>query len=505
MTEPAALRLVALDMGAESGRAVVGSFDGGRLSISDVHRFPNTPVPMAGTLHWDFPRLFGDVLTGLRRAGVDGPVASVGADTWGVDFGFLDARGRLLANPVHYRDARTHGMVEAAAEVVPLAEIYQTTGIQFMHINTLYQLLAMARAHDPLLGQADRLLMTGDLFAHFLGGVSVAEYTLATTSQCLDARSRDWARPLMERLGIPTAFFPEVVEPGTVLGPLRPDVAADTGLSGTRVVASGSHDTACAVVGTPLSGPSTAFLSSGTWSLLGLEMPAPVIDERSRAANLTNEGGVAGTIRLLRNVTGLWLVQEVRRSLWPPEEAPSYEALSALAEAAPAFTAFIDPDEPGFMDPGDMPARVRTFCEETGQPVPGDPGVLVRVLLESLALKYAQVIGVLSQVAGRSIGSIHAVGGGVNNRLLCQLTADATGLPVRAGPVEATAIGNLLVQIIADGGLRDLQEARELVRSAVPVRRFEPTSEARGSSDAFGRFGEVMARFDLNPRGADTK
>ncbi|MHB8892664.1 MAG: rhamnulokinase [Candidatus Limnocylindrales bacterium] len=490
MTERA-LRLVAVDLGAESGRAVVGTFDGGHLVLEVVHRFPNAPVTLAGTLHWDFLRLFGDVVAGLRSAATGGPVASVGVDTWGVDFGLLDGRGRLLGNPVHYRDARTAGMPELAFATVPRDEIYRATGIQLMPINTLFQLLSMVRAGDPMLGNADRLLMTGDLFAHFLCGSSVAEYTNASTSQCLDPFTRDWARPLLERLGIPTGFLPEIVQPGTVLGPLLPDVAEATGLIGTRVVAPGSHDTASAVVGAPLSGPTTAFLSSGTWSLVGLEVAAPVVSDVTLAANLTNEGGVAGTIRLLRNVAGLWLIQESRRRLWPEGGAPSYEELAALAESAPAFTAFIDPDDERFMRPGDMPARVRAFCRETGQREPADTGTLIRVLLESLALRYARAVDELAAASGHPVEAIHAVGGGSNHRLLCRLTAGATGLPVRAGPVEATAIGNLAVQAIAAGELASVAEARELIARSFPVTAYEPEGDW---AEARARFAALIAR-----------
>ncbi len=481
----APFRLVAVDLGAESGRAVVGTFDGERLALEDVHRFPNVPVSLAGTLHWDFLRLFGDVIAGLRRAAAGGPVASIGVDTWGVDFGLLDARGRLLANPVHYRDGRTEGMPDLAFAVVPRNEIYAATGIQFMPINTLYQLWSMVRAGDPLLGQADRLLMMADLFHHFLAGSAVAEYTNASTSQCLDPVTRDWARPLMERFDIPTAILPPVVAPGTILGSLRADVADETGLRDTRVVAPGSHDTASAVVGAPLAGPTTAFLSSGTWSLIGLEVPAPVITAVSLAANLTNEGGVGGTVRLLRNVVGLWLVQESRRALWPAGDAPSYEELAVLAEAAPAFTAFIDPDDERFLRPGNLPARVRAFCAETSQPVPDDTGTLIRVLLESLALRYAVAVDELARASGHPIEAIQVVGGGSNNRLLCRLTASATGLPVRAGPVEATASGNLCVQAIAAGELASIAEARELIARSFPVTTYEPA----------GNWAEARARF----------
>ena len=418
-------------------------------------------------------------------------MASVGVDTWGVDFGLLDARGRLLANPVHYRDVRTEGILDLAFAVVPRSEIYAATGIQFMPINTLYQLYSMVRARDPLLGQADRLLMMADLFHHFLAGTAVAEYTNASTSQCLDPVTRDWARPLLDRFGIPTAILPPVVPPGTVLGPVRADVAAATGLSGARVVTPGSHDTASAVVGAPLAGPTTAFLSSGTWSLIGVEVPGPVINEATLAANLTNEGGVAGTVRLLRNVVGLWLVQESRRAMWPTGDAPSYEELAALAETAPAFTAFIDPDDERFLRPGDLPTRVRAFCAETGQPVPQDAGTLVRVILESLALRYAVALDELVAASGHPIEAIHVVGGGSNHRLLCRLTAGATGLPVRAGPVEATAIGNLAVQAIAAGELASVAEARELVARSFPVTSHEPSGDW---TEARARFAGIVAR-----------
>ncbi len=491
MTERRPLRLAAVDLGAESGRVVVGTFDGGRLAMEDVHRFPNVPVAVDGTLHWDALRLFGDITTGLRKAGSAGPIDSVAVDSWGVDFGLLDERGRLMANPVHYRDTRTEGLVEAAFEIVPRAEIYATTGIQFMPINTLYQLFALARADDPQLRHASRLLMMADLFAHFLSGAGVTEYTLASTSQALDAGARDWARPMLERLGIPTGLLPEIVTPGMVVGRLRGDLAASSGLGSTRVVLPGSHDTASAVAGTPLAGSSTAFLSSGTWSLIGLEVPQPVISDASLAANLTNEGGVAGTIRLLRNVVGLWLVQESRRALWPAGDGPAYEKLAAMAETAPAFTAFIDPDDERFLRPGDIPARVRAFCAETGQPVPADTSTLIRVLLESLALRYAAAIDQLAGAVGRPITALHIVGGGSNHRLLCHLTACATGLPVRTGPVEATAIGNLAVQAIAAGEVASIAEARELAARSFHITSYDPSGNW---SEARARFAALQAR-----------
>ena len=472
----AELRLLAVDLGAESGRGVVGAFDGERLRLDEVHRFPNVPVRLGGTLHWDFLRLFGDVLACIGRAG---EVASLGVDGWGVDFGLLDGRGRLAGNPVHYRDGRTAGMLDRAQQSLSAEAIYDTTGIQFLPINTLYQLLSMAASADPDLERAERLLLVPDLIHHFLCGSDVGEYTNATTTQCLDVRRGVWAADMLETLGIPARLFPPLVAPGTALGPLLEDVARDLNLAhAPLVLAPGTHDTASAVAGTPLEvGGQTAYLSSGTWSLLGLELDQPVLTHAAREANLTNEGGVAGTIRLLRNIMGLWLVQEARRALARPgEPAPAYAELSALAEQAPAHTAFVDPDDERFLRlrPGGLPQAVGDFCRETGQPVPAEPGTLLRVLFESLALKSAWVLEQLERVAGRSVAAIRVVGGGAQNGLLCRLTAAATGRPVLAGPVEATGIGNLLVQAIGLGALGSLGEGREVVRRSFATETYEP-------------------------------
>lgn len=486
------LRLLAIDLGAESGRAVVGRFDGDRLRVEEAHRFANVPVRLGGTLYWDFLRIFGDVVTGMGRAVAAGSLASVGVDTWGVDFGLLDRSGRLLANPVHYRDGRTQGMIQRATQCVPREAIYAATGIQFMEINTLYQLLSMVEAADPNLESAERLLLVPDLINHFLCGSLVSEYTNATTTQCYHARGGGWASDLLTPLGIPERLFPEVVPPGTLLGELVPAVAEAVGQAGLRVVAPGTHDTASAVAAVPLPPTgTTVFLSSGTWSLLGIEVDRPVISEAALAANLTNEGGVAGTIRLLKNVMGLWLVQEARRALGDRrrEAPPSYEELTGLAEQAQPFTAFIDPDDQRFLRPGPtgLSAAVEAVCRETQQPPPADPGTLVRVLLESLALKYAWVTRQLEAVTGRSVAAIHVVGGGAHNSLLCRLTAAAAGRPVLAGPSEATAIGNLVVQAIALGELGSLAEARELVARSFPVRQYEPEGDWREARARFER------------------
>ncbi len=392
---------------------------------------------------------------------------------------------------MHYRDARTEGIESTVYGIVPRDEVYGITGIQPMQINTLVQLVAMVRAQDPLLRSADRLLMTADLFASFLCGASVAEYTLASTSQCLDARARDWARPMLERLDVPVGILPEIVPPGTVLGDLLPAVAEATGLTGTRVVAPASHDTQSAILGTPLASDRTAFLSSGTWSLIGLEVPEPVISPAALAGSLTNEGAVGGRIALLSNLVGLWLVQESRRALWPAGDGPSYPELASMAEAAPAFTAFIDPADERFLRPGDLPARVRAFCTETGQPVPEDTGTLMRVLLESLALRYRVAIEGLGTAVGWPVEGLHIVGGGSSNRLLCQLAAGATGLPVHAGPIEATALGNVLVQAMAAGAVGTIAEARDLVARSFPVVAYEPAGDW---VEARERFAKITAR-----------
>jgi rhamnulokinase len=470
------MRLLAIDIGAESGRAVVGAFDGSRIITEEVHRFPNVPVRLGGTLFWDFLRIFGDVVDGIHKAGA---VTSVGVDTWGVDFGLLDHKGRLLSNPVHYRDARTAGVMQQVVQRIPREAIYEATGIQFMEINTLYQLVA-SRAE---LERAERLLLMPDLVNHFLCGSDVSEFTNATTTQCLDPRRGEWANEMLERLGIPRRILPEVVPPGTVLGKLLPEL----GDQDLRVIAPGTHDTASAVAGMPLAAD-MAFLSSGTWSLVGLELPEPLVNAAALEANVTNEGGVAGTTRLLKNVMGLWLVQQARQGM---PSRPSYEALTALAEEAPAGTAFIDPDDERFLRTTDLPADVARFCQQTGQPSPGDDGTLVRVVLESLALKYAAVLEQLQRLTGRDIRALYVAGGGARNELLCQLTADATGLPMQAGAAEATAIGNLIVQAMALGEVASLAEGRELVRNSFPVRCYEPHGDWSAARD---RFSQLLER-----------
>jgi rhamnulokinase len=485
--------LAAVDLGAQSGRVAVGRLDGERIGVTEVHRFPNVPVRTGETLNWDVLRLYGDVLDGLRAAGREaGRADSVAVDAWGVDFGLVDRDGRLLQNPVHYRDARRARAMAAVLEEIPARELYERTGIQLMPINTVFELGAMAADGDAVLRAADTLLLVPDLFHHWLCGARSSELTNATTTQCFDPRTRTWATDLLERLGVPPEILPEVVPPGTRLGRLGKDVGEDTTLGGAEVVAAATHDTGSAVAAVPLRGPTSAYVSAGTWSLVGVEVQEPVITDAAFAANLTNEGGVDGTFRLLRNVTGLWLVHECRRAWALQGRELSFDHLVALAEEAPPMTSFIEPNDPAFADPGDMPARVRAFCARTGQTEPSEPGAVVRCILESLALKHAQTIDLLAEATGTAPGEVHVVGGGARNELLCRWTADAAGLPVHCGPEEATLLGNMIVQAMALGEISSLAEGREIVAASVARPTYEPRAAAAWQQ-ARARFEEVVA------------
>jgi rhamnulokinase len=490
---------LALDLGAESGRGFLGKFDGERLVLDEVHRFPNGPVKMLDTLHWDAPRLFDELKTALRRASATGAALDgLGIDTWGVDFGLVGRANTLLGNPVHYRDARTEGMLDAAFERVPRDRIYTITGLQFLPFNTVYQLLALRRGHSPLLDMTETLLLMPDLFAWLFTGRRVAERTNASTTQLFDPTAGNWSVELCYALEIPRAILPDLIEPGTEIGPLRSSVAEELSLPpGLTVIAPGTHDTASAVAAVPAVGkkagapPDWCYLSSGTWSLLGVEVPRPVITEETLKYNFTNEGGVAGTTRLLKNIMGLWLVQECRRTWSKAGREWSYEDLVARASSAAPFAALIDPDDPSFLAHGDMPARIAAYCKRTGQTPPGDEGAFTRCALESLALKYHWTIARLESILGTHIESIHVVGGGARNALLCQFTADACGRPVHAGPVEATAAGNVLLQMMARRRIGSVSDARAIVARSFPVVTYEPHDTAAWS-DAAGRFAALV-------------
>ncbi len=486
MTPPGE-RYLALDLGAESGRALVGAFDGDRLAVVEVHRFPNRPVRLPSGLHWDVLALYAECRAGIAAAGRDGPLASLGVDAWGLDFALLDARGALLGNPYTYRDARTDGMLDVAYARVPREEIFEQTGIQLIAVNSLYQLLAARRAGDPALDVAATFLTIPDVMAYWLTGERACEMTNATTTQCFNPRTGTWAVDLLEHLDVPARIFPPVVPPGTVLGRLSDAGAGGPGGTAPRVVVPASHDTASAVAGTPLLDADRAFISSGTWSLVGMEVPAPIVTPAALAFNLANEGGVAGRTCLLRNVTGLWLIQEVRRAVAREARPTTYAELTDLARVAAPFRAVIDPDHPDFVRPDGMPAAIRATCRATGQDVPEDLGQLVRTALEGLALRYRWTIDGLERVTGRPVRAIHVVGGGARNGLLCQMTADATGRPVLAGPAEATAIGNVLVQAVAAGRLGSIEQGRELVARSFPTEVYEPGPRAPWDA-AFERF-----------------
>jgi len=496
------LGFLALDLGAESGRAMLGQFDGRRLRLSEVHRFPNSPARLPDGLHWDALRLWTEIKSGLTLAGREYGVelGGVGLDTWGVDFGLLDRHGVLISNPYHYRDSRTDGMLEEAFRRVPREEIFERTGIQFMQINSLYQLLSMVVRQSPALDVAETFLTMPDLFNYWLTGRQACEFSIATTTQCYDPRQGDWARPLLETLDIPPHIFPEVVSPGTVLGQLSPAVAEEVGLSDLPVIAPGCHDTASAVAAVPAevadrrrSVADFLYISSGTWSLVGAEVPGPVINAQSLAFDFTNEGGVCGTFRFLKNVAGLWLVQECRRMWAGQGEALSYDDLTHMAAQAEPLRSVIDPDCGEFLKPGDMPDRIRAGCQATGWPVPQSKGAVVRCALESLALKYRWVLERIEEILGRRLEPIHIVGGGTRNRLLNQFTADATGRPVVAGPIEATAAGNVLMQMMALGHIESLAEGRQVVRDSFDVAVYEPKGGPEWD-EAYLRFLDVLER-----------
>ncbi|MHB1593375.1 MAG: rhamnulokinase [Streptosporangiaceae bacterium] len=471
--------VAAVDLGASSGRVMVGVAGRDCLEVRPVHRFPNVPVTEGGTLRWDLPRLHGEMLGGLRKAAAGCRLASVGIDAWGVDYGLLDAGGALLGNPVHYRDSRTDGVAEQVMRRVPASELYAVTGIQNLPINTVFQLVAAAGTAD--LSAADTLLLIPDLMGYLLTGEKGAEVTNASTTALFDVRSGTWATALMERLGIPPRLFPPLRRPGEVIGvigSLAGGGAAE--LAGTLVLAVGSHDTASAVAGVPAASPAFAYISCGTWSLVGVELTAPVLTEASRAANFTNETGIDGTVRYLRNVMGLWLLQESLR-IW--SDGGTGVDLAGLMDAAARvrpLRSVLDPDDPAFLAPGDMPARIARACRRTGQPVPESPGEHARCILDSLALAYRRAIRQAQELSGQHVDVVHIVGGGSRNALLCQLTADACGLPVVAGPAEAATIGNVLAQARALGtGPGDLPAMRALVASTQPLRRYAPSGSRR--------------------------
>ncbi len=489
--------LLGFDFGASNGRAMHGAFDGERLTIDEIHRFPNDPVMVGDTLHWDTLRLFYEMRQGLHKAVRAGfAPAAIGIDTWGVDFGLLDRDGRLLGNPVHYRDARTDGMMEHAFSILPKKALFEHTGLAFMQFNTLYQLLALKAQRSVALEQARALLFTPDLLAFFLTGEMGTEYTIASTAQLTDPRTRRWSGPVFEAFNLPRSIFTEIGEPGCIRGALRQSLCEEFGAGNALVVAGPQHDTAAAVAAVPASGKRFAYISSGTWSLLGAETDAPVISSGVMDANYTNEGGVCGTTRVLKNIMGMWIIQECRRTWLKEGSCEDFAGLAALAEQAEPFRSLFDPDEERFLAPGDMPARIRAYCHEMNQPVPETRGQVARAVYESLALKYRWAVRRLERdILGEAVDCLHIVGGGSNNTLLNRMTADAVGKPVLAGPGEATAIGNLLVQAMALGDIDSLASLRAVVRASFETIEYLPQNTASWD-DAYGRFLRITGLAD---------
>lgn len=474
---------LAIDLGAESGRVIAGLFDGNQVRLEELHRFANGPVSVAESLRWDVLRLWSEIQTGLGKAAAKfgSSIVSVGVDTWGVDYVLLSKTGEMLGQPYCYRDPRTNGHMEAAFRRIPRAEIFAQTGLQFMEINSLYQLLAFQQTNAGLLAQADKFLMMPDLFHWLLCGSQVVEFTNATTSQCFHPTQRNWAFEMLRKFELPTTMFPQVVDPGTKLGRLRESVSQRTNLPRLDVVTPATHDTGAAVAAIPTErtgSASWAYISSGTWSLMGLELPHAVLTPRALELNVTNEGGIDGTYRLLKNIMGLWLVQECRRSFERSGQSVDYATLAQLAEKAAPFAALVDPDDHSFLAPADMPTALRAWCAKTGQNCPDNPGGLIRMCLESLALKYRMVLGWLEELSGERVEVIHIVGGGTQNELLNQFTANATGRPVLTGPVEATGLGNVLLQARTAGDVGSLAQIRNVVRASSQMREYLPQDQA---------------------------
>ena len=484
---------IAIDLGAGSGRVIAARTDLETLELEEIHRFDNPGTDLPSGSHWNVIGLHRDILAGLRLAATrfGDEIAAIGIDTWGCDHALLDERGHLLGLPHQYRDPRHEGMPARMHALMPEAEIYAHTGITTNFYNSSLHLLAEKVRQSPALEAARHLLFIPDLLSYWLCGRMAVERTVASTSQLIDPATGDWAWPVIDALGLPRRIFGEIVAPGTVLAPLSEAVRRETGMPAVPVIASCSHDTASAVAGIPMEGDDRLWLSSGTWSIMGLEIPAPILTPEAFALRCCNELGAAGSVRFLRNISGLWMIQECRRQWAAEGEDLPYSTLAELAAAAPAFTALVDPDSPEFAAPGDMPAKIQDWCRRTGQPVPADKGTILRVVTESLALKYRVVHESLCRVAGRRFTTLHAGGGGIQNSLLSQATADALGLTVVAGPVEATSCGNAITQMIATGHLPDLAAARALVKRSFRFQTFEP-NPASGFAAAIPRFDSLI-------------
>jgi len=486
--------ILAYDLGASSGRALLGRLNDGKIEVEELHRFGNDPVQVGDRLQWDILRLFYEIKQGLLKAKHQGiAVDSLAIDSWAVDFGLIGSNGELLGNPYHYRDHHTDGVMEEIVEKLTADGIFMRTGIQFLPFNTIYQLAALKKADSPLLREAKHFLMIPDLLRYFLTGEMVSEFSNATTTQLYNPIKGDWDEELIEAIGVSPSLFGKVVQPGTPAGTLRQSICDELGVPSVPVYAVAEHDTGAAVAAVPALDRSFAYLSCGTWSLMGTEVEEPVINELAQELNFTNEGGAYGTYRLLKNIMGLWILQESRREWERAGSSYSFPELVALANEAEPFAAFIDPDDDLFLHAGDMTPRIREYCQRTGQTAPESVGAIIRCILESLALKYRYVLELTEKLSGRQFGGLHMVGGGIQNKLLCQWTANAIGKPVWAGPVEGSAIGNMIVQWIASGKLSDIWEARRVIRDSFPV----DTYEAEQIEEWNAAYGDFLKRTGL--------
>ncbi len=484
-------RVLAFDFGASSGRAILGSYDGEKLRMEEIHRFSNDPVDVCGVFHWDVLRLFHEIKQGISKAVHAGGFDAIGIDTWGVDFGLIDKKGRLLNNPVHYRDTRTVGMMDKVFEVIPKEELYGKTGIQFAAFNTIFQ-LAYLRMYEPeTLAMADKALLMPDLFAYLLTGEMKAEYSIVSTTQCLDPKTGDWAYDLLDRLEIPRRLFPPIIDAGKSYGMLSDAICEELGAPKVPVVAVCTHDTGSAVVSVPSTEENFIFISCGTWSLFGTELQKPVISETTLQYNITNEGGYNRSVRFLKNIMGLWLIQESRRQWIREGYNVSYADLEREALAAEPFKCFINPDDDSFVSPGNLPRRVQEFCQRTGQYVPQTRGEIMRCIYESLAMKYRYSFQAISEVTGLTYNVIHMIGGGTKDRLLCQMAADACNVNVVAGPIEATAAGNIAVQMMALGELSSLSHARQVIALSEQPKFYQPENAA-AYDEAYARFEKLL-------------
>jgi len=482
---------IAFDLGATSGRAIAGTLADGEITMEEISRFSNSIIPVGDHFHWNLLGIYNILKNSLKICAQEGRFQpeSIGIDTWGVDFGLLAKDGSLLGEPYAYRDPHTNGILDEYFKLVPREKVYDLTGIQFMQFNSLFQLFAMKRNGSSLLESAQDLLFLPDLLNYLFTGVKKAEFTIASTSQMLNPKTMNWAKELFDVFGTPVSLMQELVLPGTIVGTLTDAIAKETGIGKIPVVAVGAHDTASAIASVPAEGDNWAYLSSGTWSLMGIETRKPLINKETEAMNFTNEGGVEGTFRFLKNITGMWLLEQCRKE-WEQENW-SYEQLVEMAKAEKPFLCFVDPDAPDFMNPENMPEAISALCSRTGQKAPETAGQFVRCIYESLALKYRYVIELLKKVSPHPIEKLHVIGGGAKNAYLCQFTADAIGMPVVAGPAEGTAMGNLLVQAMAMGHLSSLADIRKIVRNSVETETYLPQNTAEWNK-AYERFCKIL-------------